>query len=379
LISSLSWGGAETLLADFAQGAADVGIEVSVAYLRADAQVAGRLSAIGIEPVAIPITSLLDRHDWRRVRDHIAAVGPDLVHTHLGNADLLGGLSARRLGIPSVSTVHLVVDRGVGVRGRAKARLFGLGRRHGARAVITVSEAARRVYLETGWDRPDRVVAVHNGIVDRSVPGAGPRIRSELGIGPRDPVLAMIAVLRRDKNHAVAVEATRRLLGRFPDLRLLILGDGLDRDHVAQAAAPLGERAIMTGHRDDVMEVLDAVDVLVHPTLRDAFPTTLLEAAAARVPAGATAVEGIPEIIEPDRTGLLIDAPPTADELAGAIGRLLGDPGLRERMAQEARRSFEQRFTVERWLERLLPIYERVLERPRRRAPRAASRTHERQ
>jgi glycosyltransferase involved in cell wall biosynthesis len=264
-----------------------------------------------------------------------------------------------------VSTVHLVVDRGVGVRGRVKARLFGLGRRHGARAVITVSEAARRVYLDTGWDRPERVVAVHNGIVDRSAPGAGPRVRSELGIGPLDPVLAMIAVLRRDKNHAVAVEATKRLLGRFPDLRLLILGDGLDRDHVAEVAAPLGDRAIMTGHRDDVMEVLDAVDVLVHPTLRDAFPTTLLEAAAARVPAVATAVEGIPEIVEADRTGLLIDAPPSAEDLTGALGRLLDDPALRERLAQGARQSFEQRFTVERWLDRLLPVYERALAGPR--------------
>jgi glycosyltransferase involved in cell wall biosynthesis len=361
VISSLTWGGAETLLADFAEGAAARGIEVSVAYLRDDAHVAGRLRRLGIDPVPVPISSLLSRGDHRRVESQIAAVGPDVVHTHLGNADLVGGYAARRLGIPSVASVHLISERSTGLRERFKAGLFAYARRHCAARVITVSEAARRSYLEMGWDRPERVLAVHNGIVDRASPGAGARVRAELGIGPEDPVIAMIAVLRRDKRHALAIEATRRLRVRYPNLRLLILGDGPDRRLVEDAARDLERAVVMTGHRDDVMEVLDAVDVLVHPSVRDAFPTTLLEAACARVPAVATAVDGIPEIIDDRRDGVLLSSPPTVEALEDALDELLADPSLRAELAAAARQRFERQFTAEAWLDRLVPVYETAL------------------
>jgi glycosyltransferase involved in cell wall biosynthesis len=361
VISSLTWGGAETLLADYAEGAAALGIEVSVAYLRKDAQVAGRLRRLGIEPVAIPISSLLSRSDHRRVEGNVAAIAPDLVHTHLGNADLLGGRAARRLGIPSVATIHLVSEPPTGLRERTKMGLMAFARRHCAARVITVSDAARRAYLQRGWDRPDRVLTVRNGIVDRARPGAGARVRSELGIAAEDPVIAMITVLRADKRHALAIEAVRRLREQHPRLRLLILGDGPDRALVEAEALEVGDAAILTGHRDDVMEVLDAVDVLVHPSVKDAFPTTLLEAACARVPAIATAVDGIPEIVDDGRDGLLLDAPPTAAALTEALGELLSDPARRADLAAAARARFEREFTAERWLGRLLPVYETAL------------------
>ena len=92
LIDSLTWGGAETLLADFARGAEDAGIEVTVGYLSVESEAAGGLRRVGIEPKLVEVTSLTSRSDYRRVRDHLAKQAPDILHTHLGGSDFLGGL-----------------------------------------------------------------------------------------------------------------------------------------------------------------------------------------------------------------------------------------------------------------------------------------------
>jgi glycosyltransferase involved in cell wall biosynthesis len=361
LIDSLTWGGAETLLADYASAAREAGIEVSVAYLNERSQTAGRLRELGIEPVRVPIDSLLGRRDRRRVREHIASVQPDLLHTHLGYADLLGGLAARHLDLPTVSSIH-VMEWGGSLREWVKHRLMFSARRHCAARVITVSEAARHRYLEASRDRPDHVVTVHNGIRAATEPDRGLRLRSELGIDAEDIVLAMVTVLRPGKGHDLAALAIRALRESYPNLKLLVLGDGPGRAEVERQLGVAGDAVVMAGFRNDVLGVLDGVDILVHPSRIDAFPTALLDALAARVPIVATAVGGIPEIVTDGETGLLLDPPPTAEALTGALRRLLDDPGLRRRLADRGRRVFDQKFTAQRWIERLLPVYESALQ-----------------
>jgi glycosyltransferase involved in cell wall biosynthesis len=365
LIDSLARGGAEALLADYAVGAHAAGISVSVAHLHPCTGTAGRLRELGIDPTCVPIRGLLRAADHRAVRAHLAAVAPDLLHTHLGASDVLGGVGARALGIPSVSSVHVMDWIWLrGFRDRLKLRLIASARHHSARRVIMVSEAARRSYLARGWDRPDRVVTVHNGIVDRGNPGSGREIRRELGIASHDLVVAMVGVIRGGKGHDVAAGAVQLLREGFPKLRLLILGDGPDRAMVERSTRDLGDRIVFGGFRDDVQRVLDAVDVLVQPSSFDAFPTALLEAMAARVPAVATAVGGIPEIIDDGDSGYLISAPrdaetpASAEELARALTPLLADRELRFRIGNRGRERFEARFTADRWLERLLPLYD---------------------
>jgi glycosyltransferase involved in cell wall biosynthesis len=361
LIDSLTRGGAEGLLSDFALGAQDAGIEVSVAHFHGQAEGAARLRALGIEPERVPIKSLLGRADRRAVREHLAAVAPDLLHTHLGYADLLGGLGARALGIPSVSTIHIEDWTGHFRGDRVKYHLMGLARRRCAARVIAVSEAARRSYLRQHWDRPRRVVTVANGIVDRPTPGSGAGVRKSLGIGADEHVVAMVGVLRPEKRHDIAIAAVEQLIPRFPRLRLLIVGEGTERPAIEQRCSHLGSRVLMTGYREDVPELLDAADVLAQPSSTEAFPTSLLEAMASRVPSVATAVGGIPEIVLDGETGLLIPAPPAADALAAALARLISDPALRGRLADRGRERFEANFTVDRWLARLLPVYEIAL------------------
>jgi glycosyltransferase involved in cell wall biosynthesis len=372
LIASLGWGGAETLLAHLAAGASAAGLELSVGYLleRDGSPAAAALRTHGLEPQPVGVRTLVGPRDLRRVRQHVAAADADVLHTHLGYADLMGGLGARSLGLPSVATIH-VMERSPGARERVKDELMAFARRRCAARVICVSEAAREWYLGTGWERRERVVVVPNGAAARpAAPGDRERVRSALGLGPADLAITMLGVLRPGKGHDVAMAAVSALRTRFPALKLLIVGDGPTRADVARLAAGLEGSVLLTGHRDDVPEVLAASDALVHPTERDAFPTALLEAMAAGLPIVATAVGGIPEIVVDGTTGLLIRPQAGAEGLADALRRLLDDPALRARLGAAGRRRFEERFTAEVWAERLRVVYEAAGARPTRRGAR---------
>jgi glycosyltransferase involved in cell wall biosynthesis len=360
LIDSLGWGGAEKLLADFARGAQEAGIEVSVGFLADRADAADELRELGIEPQLVEIATLLGKADRKLVRDHLAEVRPDILHTHLGNSDFLGGLAARALGIPTVSTLH-VTQWTDSFRDRVKSWIIALGRRRCAYRVIAVSDAQRRLYLRPRWDRAKHVVTVHNGIVGDVRPGSGARVREQLGLGENDLVVAIVGVLREGKGHRAAIEAVEMLRERFPQLRLLIVGDGPIRADVERMAESAGEAAMLTGYREDVLDVIDAVDVILQPSEFDALPTSLMEAMAARVPAVATAVGGIPEIVVPDQTGILIDPPADGRRIADALGPLLADPERRAEMGRAGRERFEAHFTERRWLERLTHLYEEAI------------------
>jgi glycosyltransferase involved in cell wall biosynthesis len=144
------------------------------------------------------------------------------------------------------------------------------------------------------------------------------------------------------------------------------MGHGPDRAEIEDQLRPLGDRVIFTGHQDDVMRVLDAVDVLLHPSRVDAFPTALLEAMAAGVPVVASAAGGIPEIIENGVTGVLVPAPPSVDELVRGLGPVLDDRGTRVRLAEAGRARYCRDFTAEQWARRLRSVYDQVLQERRR-------------
>ncbi len=364
VIDHLVLGGAEMLLGQFAAAAPRAGIKFHVAYFEDDdgSPAARSLLAAGVEPVFLDERGRPGRRHLQAMRRHIRSVSPDIVHTHLGTADLIGCLAARSLGVPAVSTVHAVVQRNAGMR-RTKDALFTLSRRYCAARVITVSDSARRAYLQHSRGMGERVVRIYNGVDVEAAPGSGAGVRRELGIGPDDLVVGMVSALRPEKGHDLAIAAIERLRERFRGVRLVIVGAGPDANTAAlrELATPLGDSVVLTGRRTDVMEVFDALDVCLHPSRMDAFPTTLIEALAASVPVLATAVGGIPEIIDDGSNGLLLPAPPTADALADALAGLLADPDRRRTLALAGRETYERRFTADPWVVQTRQLYDAVL------------------
>jgi glycosyltransferase involved in cell wall biosynthesis len=363
LIDSLRHGGAELLIPTLAAVAPDAGIDISVGYLQDldDSPGRERLREFGVEPTLVGIPDRLYTSALPRIHRHLRDVRPQIVHTHLSASDLAGGFVARAMGIPSVSTVHTTEWRDEDRVDQVKTDLTALVRRGCAARVVAVSEGARERYLAFAPERPERIVTIHNGVRDRPQSGAGRRVRDELGLEADDLVVATLSKLRPEKAHDVALKAVDQLRDAFPRLRLLIVGDGVERPALERAAAPMGNAIKFAGYRDDVMAVLDAVDVVIHPSRREAFPTTLLEAMAASVSVVATDVGGVPEIVEDGVTGVLVDAPPRPEVFAAALAPLLRDAALRNRLAGAGRKRFTERFTAEAWAERLRGLYDEIL------------------
>jgi glycosyltransferase involved in cell wall biosynthesis len=362
VIDHLALGGAETLLGQFAAAAPRAGIRLRVACLEdLDGNPSAEpLRAAGIEPTNLNLSGRPSSRHVRAMRRHIRTVRPDIVHTHLGSADLVAGIASRSLGVPTVSTVHAIAQRRAGID-QAKQTVFMLSQRCCAARVIVVSDGARDAYLERSWGMSKRVVRIHNGVDVVAAPGSGAAVRRELGVGVDDLVVGMVSALRPEKGHDVAIAAVARLRARFPRLRLLIAGQGEHAAELARLAAPLGDAVMLLGRRTDVAAVFDALDVCIHPSRLDAFPTTLIEALAASVPVLATNVGGIPEIIDDGLTGVLVPAPPNADTVAAALAALLADPSRRRELAGAGRDAYLQHFTAGPWVERTRALYDVVL------------------
>jgi glycosyltransferase involved in cell wall biosynthesis len=364
LVGQLGLGGAEMVIAEFAAAASSAGIRCTVAHVghRPSGPAADRVRAAGIAVEHVPTSSMAGRDDLRRVHAHLRRVSPDLLHTHLDYADVMGGLSALHLGVPSVSTVHRAKIL-PGLHRRAVATAAAAVRRVAAGKVITVSEADRRHYLRTTLERPGRVVAIRNAVGRTAHAGAGRALRAELGLAPDAFVITMVSVMRPEKGHDVAVEAFREIRRRVPHAHLVVVGDGVQRGLVQAAADELGGGAIrLLGERDDVMRILDASDVLIQPSRAEGLPMALIEAVAAGVPVVATAVGGVPELVD-DRIGVLLGPVPEAGPLADAVIGLARDDARRARLSVAAHELYERSFTTDAWVARHREVYDEVLAR----------------
>nr|MBI3614609.1 glycosyltransferase [Nitrospirota bacterium] len=175
------------------------------------------------------------------------------------------------------------------------------------------------------------------------------------------PVIGILGRLTHQKGHVYLLRALPLLLAKFPSLRCLVVGDGELREELQGLAAALGlsEHCLFLGVRQDIPEVLAALDVLVLPSLSEGLPYAALEGMAMGKPIVATAVNGVPELIQDGANGRLI---PREDSkaLARAVEEVLADPSTGRALGQAARKTVEQEFSAERWVDQLESLYERL-------------------
>jgi glycosyltransferase involved in cell wall biosynthesis len=362
LIHELGPGGAEHVLVDLARVAPAAGIEMRVLSLMplGDHRYPQILRDLGVGVDSLELPSRWDPRGLRRAVRLLRPDPPDLLHSHLKHADLVAAYAAPRLGVPLVSTLHLVEDE-VGRVGRLKRDLGAWARRRRAVRTIAVSEAVRHWYLSAFPGNPDRVVIIPNGIPAPDPVPAERRgqLRAELGAAEGTLLAATVAIFREGKGHDDLLDAAR-LLEDLP-IRFVLAGSGPEESRLRARveAAGLAGRVVFAGFREDVGPLLAAADLVVHPSHADALPTALIHALAAGVPAVATRVGGIPEIVGDDAGVLVPPSEPAA--LAAAVRDLAGDPGRRRQMGEAARARFTARFEGTAWARRLSALYSEVL------------------
>ena len=306
----------------------------------------------------------------------------DLLHTHSSKAGMLGRAAARLAGVPGV--VHTVHGWSFNdAQPEATRRLYVEAERAAARVtdrIVCVAQSDRDRGLASGIGHASQYRIVRAGI-DPSLyvapPGAREGLRAAIGAAPEDVVVGSIANFKPQKGPLDFVEAARLARLRDRRLRFVFAGDGELRAAVerAIAGADLGGAVHLLGWRDDVPELLAAMDIFLLTSLFEGLPRVVLQAMAASVPVVATDTGGVSEVVVDGETGLLVP-PGNPAAAAEAIVALAHDAETRRKFAAAARYRLGDEFDIRRMVRDLEDLYDEVLARTPREEASATSASH---
>ncbi len=280
--------------------------------------------------------------------------GYDLVLTNSAKADIYGSLAAWLAGRPVVWRLHDIVDSDA--FSRLNILLFRVFATLFATRVLAVSCAVRDALTARGV-RADKIVAVYNGIDMEALSGVADReaARAEWGLGADVPLAGMVGRLVKWKGPDRFIEAAARVGEELPHSRFMLVGDAIfgERDYVEELKAmasrlDLSERMIFTGFREDALQVMAGLDVLVHASLLpDPLPTVLIEAMALGLPVVAADGGGVREIVEDGVTGMVVP-PGDVRAMSAAVVKMLSDLTEARDMGEAGRERARGLFDIDR-------------------------------
>lgn len=317
---------------------------------------------LGLEVEIIPERFRFDTRVIPALRNIVQRNAPDLVLTHQVKSHLLLKLSRLWQQYPWVAFHHgyTTTDR--------KMRAYNLLNRWSlptADRVITVCEAFARELSRAGVAR-ERIHVQHNSIRQEEVGSCeeAAALRKRLGIAKNDSLVLSVGRLSREKAHIDLISALNYLREKNPETKVVvvIVGEGPERTSLATAAASfrLSESVMLTGELNNVQTYYAAADVVVLPSHSEGSPYVLLEGMAAKVPIVATAVGGVPEMVEDENSALLVP-PRDPRAMAAAIMRVVNDRELAGRLVENAFAIVTTRHTPETQIRALAQVYRSVL------------------
>ena len=276
----------------------------------------------------------------------------DLVLTDSAKADIYGTLAGWLARRPVVWHIHDIFE--APVFSALNLWLIKTFASHFAKRIISVSEAAKKALVDMGVPG-EKVQTVYNGIdMDAARKTKNPEeVRTGLGIDPGVPVAGMVGRLVDWKGPDYFIKAAAEVLRAVPEARFLMVGDAVhgEKSYVDTLKSLRGElgledRMVFTGFRDDVLDIVSSMDVMVHASvLPEPGAQVLFEAMAEGRPVVATRGGGVSEIVDDGVTGLLVP-PRDADAMAEAITTILLDRDKARRMGEAGLKKATESFTV---------------------------------
>ena len=366
VMSADLWAGAEVQLATTASYLVERSDVSVTAILLNEGRLASKLRRLGIDVTVVDETRFgafgILASLTRFLRDNQI----DLVHTHRYKDSVLGTIAAKLAGVPHViRTVHGLREPMTGwdhLKFRAYEALDKLMLVCFADLVIAVSKRMAETLRDSGY-RPTMVTHIHNGIDLRKVIARRrpEDVKRDLGIDARTILIGTVGRLSPVKGHASFLRAARLILEQQPGARFLIVGGGpLEHELIASASQlQLDGACLFLGPRVDVYELMSAMDTFVLPSLDEGIPMAILEAMALGKPVVATAVGGLPEVVQHRVTGLLV-APGDERALADACLELARDREWAHSLGAQARRAVEEGFSHEQNGRALIDAYRSV-------------------
>ena len=356
-------GGSEKFLVDLLNGLPKDGFDTTLTCID-DGLPSDNLKDIvretGVRFIVCPYkkSHKLDAASIIRLRRLIVRLKIDVIHANSGYAAIAGSLS--RIGL-NTRLVYLVHEEHIF---SWKTRLFFLFLRPLITEKVSVSQNVAKAIEDSSFIIPDRKIdrVICNGVdLNKFIPMDSEIAKERLGLNGM-LVIGSVGRLINRKGYSYLIEAVAQLKYQFPLIKLVLLGEGPEESRLKKLADELriSESVLFLGTRQNVPEILSAFDVFVLPSLSEALPIALLEAAAMGKPLVASNVAGNGEIVYNGKNGFLVP-PRNVKALVQAITLIIEDSDRAEKMGIEARTIVQQNFSVDRMVRDYIKLYNDLL------------------
>jgi glycosyltransferase involved in cell wall biosynthesis len=366
LITRLDQGGAPRIFLKLIRGLKENGIDVVMAsgpsqQPEEEPRKFSQLLHIPYYPLLHLRRDILPLHDSLALWEIITLIRrerPALLHTHTTKAGILGRVAGWLTRTKTIHTPHGHLF--YGYFGKGKERFYVLLEQLAARfceRIITISEDERKEYLHKGIGNAKKVVTVYNGIYTKQFPGNGKKARVELGIAHGVPLVGFVGRMEGIKGPDRFVETAKEVKAACPQVHFVMVGDGpmmIDLMKVAQGISDFH----FLGYREDIPDLMAALDLLVIPSRNDGFNLAAVEGMASSKPIVATAVGGLPEVVGDG--GILVQ-PEDTKGLAQETIRLINTPDLRKQIGKRGKERAATLFDWNVCLQKTLDIYHQVM------------------
>ncbi len=365
LLDSFNIGGTETQAVELARRMDPAKYDITLACLRKQGPLIERLNGSSVKVVEFHPKGGIDSprglYQLARMVTFLHRGRFEVVHAHDLWSNMIGVVAGKLAGVPVIITSQRDLSHDAWYQSKRKKWLRRAQR--ASSAVLTNAGMIREGLVRDEGLPADKVRVVYNG-VDLDGFRSAPRARAHIFTGlERAKLVVLVGNMHTEiKGHPTLIAAAPGIGSRCPEVRFVLVGDGEMRRDFELAAENAGvtPHFLFCGRRNDVSAILASCDVAVLPSAAEGMPNAVLEYMAAGLPVVATAVGGNLEVIEDGVTGLLVP-PGDAVALGNAVARLLEDPVLAQRLAQNGRKLVERKFSFERLTREVGELYEELL------------------
>ncbi len=351
-VISLDVGGLERIVTDLARTGQRHGHTVSALCLERPGTLAGELQSKGISVEGLDKPPGIRPELVEKIESILREMKPDVIHTHQVGPLWYLGRAAARSGIPVIHTEHIDnVAKAKGIWKKLKCRLLWRRAAKYADRFCCVSQDIADSAGRWGTVPSRKLAVVLNGI-DTNVfaeRAESLTLRRSLGIPDDARVIGSVGRLNEVKRQDLLIRAVAALRSGLPNVRLLLIGDGPEKENLIVLSKELGlsEAVIFGGYQSQPQRFLQGMDIFAMSSRLEGLPLALLEAWAAGLPVVSSDVGGIPKVVKSGTNGLLF---PNGDleQLVASLERLLSDPELAAEIGRAGRATVLESYTLDR-------------------------------
>lgn len=305
----------------------------------------------------VPIRSKLDLAAISEIRKNIKHLKPDLIHAHGTRGGSVGRLAAIGLKVPVIYTEHLWTKNYHLTSWVAnQMQMIGLWFLDMFTNLnIAVSQAVKDFMVESQISRPSKITVVYNAIET-------PKKKAKI-FEKKEIILGTVGTLNYQKGIQYLIEAMPRIMREFPQAKLMIVGEGVYKDHLKKLVKKMKLNQVIsfTGFINDIEDEMVKFDIYVQPSLSESFGLAIVQAMSLGIPIVATNTGGIPEVVTTGKSGILVEVG-KSQALAEAILELLRDKSKAKEMGKLAAEEAKIKFNMKEMVKETEGIYDEIVE-----------------